>query len=288
MGLGDEQLVNPCSISPTLRCAICFEVFDDPVFFSGRPCQHVFCRTCIVPALERRAKCPICRSRPALCSRLQPHLAIRNLLDEIVVRCGHGCSWTGRKDSLQAHMADCPLQQLAKLEAEKAEREIQLVQRDELVFTLEKQVAEQEEFIALQRARVTEREREIAERDDLIATLEKRVSQRDVVFSQHVEMVDRSVQTEPPCKASGRDVLSVQWTPRVSMRTTPETPRGDGDEECGLEDICLVEQVTRSVGPSSDERRESELDTRGRGVRTRTPRRRGFDGHSRPWVTYWK
>ena len=71
MGIREVEFVNPESISETLKCPaprlaasmrhmdkaqpavetyfheVCFEVFEDPVFCGGRPCQHVFCRTCV-------------------------------------------------------------------------------------------------------------------------------------------------------------------------------------------------------------------------------------------------
>ncbi|CAK70952.1 unnamed protein product (macronuclear) [Paramecium tetraurelia] len=40
------------------NCSICFEDFEDPVKL---PCNHIFCRDCIVVALEQRQSCPICR-----------------------------------------------------------------------------------------------------------------------------------------------------------------------------------------------------------------------------------
>lgn len=31
------------------NCSICFEEFDDPI---ALPCHHIFCRNCIVAALD--------------------------------------------------------------------------------------------------------------------------------------------------------------------------------------------------------------------------------------------
>ncbi|CAD8212275.1 unnamed protein product [Paramecium octaurelia] len=40
------------------NCSICFEDYVDPIKL---PCNHIFCRECIVVALEQRQSCPICR-----------------------------------------------------------------------------------------------------------------------------------------------------------------------------------------------------------------------------------
>ncbi len=40
-----------------LKCPICCEYVDDAV---APPCQHLFCRKCIVHAIERKSTCPVC------------------------------------------------------------------------------------------------------------------------------------------------------------------------------------------------------------------------------------
>jgi hypothetical protein len=40
-----------------LKCPICFEYVDDAV---TPPCHHLFCRKCIVHAIERKSACPVC------------------------------------------------------------------------------------------------------------------------------------------------------------------------------------------------------------------------------------
>eukprot|EP00927_Polykrikos_kofoidii_P068878 TRINITY_DN64232_c0_g1_i1.p1 TRINITY_DN64232_c0_g1~~TRINITY_DN64232_c0_g1_i1.p1 ORF type:complete len:357 (+),score=68.06 TRINITY_DN64232_c0_g1_i1:37-1107(+) len=52
MGIRDEDLADPASVSCTLRCGACRGVFDEPIFCAGRPCEHVFCRGCLV--VEKR------------------------------------------------------------------------------------------------------------------------------------------------------------------------------------------------------------------------------------------
>ena len=38
-----------------LECAICMDIFDDPISLS---CGHTFCRTCLCDMREK--KCPLC------------------------------------------------------------------------------------------------------------------------------------------------------------------------------------------------------------------------------------
>jgi len=143
MGLGDERLVNPATVSTTLRCSICTDVYIDPVFSSGKPCQHVFCRSCIDEALRQRQQCPSCRA-PLKKQRLQPHQAIRSLLDELSVNCEAGCSWTGRQDAYPAHVAACPAKlleaarrQLEQQAAKLRENDIEIARLNEMISELQ-------------------------------------------------------------------------------------------------------------------------------------------------------
>eukprot|EP00933_Yihiella_yeosuensis_P070523 TRINITY_DN7863_c4_g1_i1.p1 TRINITY_DN7863_c4_g1~~TRINITY_DN7863_c4_g1_i1.p1 ORF type:complete len:371 (+),score=62.45 TRINITY_DN7863_c4_g1_i1:75-1187(+) len=110
MGLSDDFLANPGAVSATLRCGICHEIFIDPVCGNGQSCQHVFCRDCIKPWLQRNPRspsCPTCR-QPMRVTDLRTNTVIRNLLDELMVKCqSQACGWTGRHDSLQHHRQIC-------------------------------------------------------------------------------------------------------------------------------------------------------------------------------------
>lgn len=148
MGLGDERIVNANNVSATLRCPICTDVFADPVFSSGRPCQHVFCRDCIGEALDRRERCPVCRA-PMISDHLQPHPVIQSLLDELHVCCEAGCSWTGRQDAHIAHLENCPSRLLAstreQLTQTSAQLRAQLEESNRIVASLRRENAQQRE-----------------------------------------------------------------------------------------------------------------------------------------------
>ncbi|KAJ7996231.1 hypothetical protein DPEC_G00234900 [Dallia pectoralis] len=47
-------------VTDNLRCAICKEIFTEPVSLN---CQHTFCKSCIEQSLKTRQQCPLCGSR---------------------------------------------------------------------------------------------------------------------------------------------------------------------------------------------------------------------------------
>mmetsp|Transcript_56083 Transcript_56083/g.163864 ORF Transcript_56083/g.163864 Transcript_56083/m.163864 type:complete len:225 (+) Transcript_56083:159-833(+) len=177
MGLTEDDLIDVAAISETLKCPVCFEVFDDPVFCGGRPCQHVFCRECVEKALEQAEQCPTCRAELQR-DDLQPHQAIRSLLDELPTRCPRGCGWTGRRDACAAHMDTCPLARLEAASAELAQfADIsrQLAERDSRIAELEARVAEQD-------AQVVGVSRQLVAREVRIQELEAYVAKQDVAL----------------------------------------------------------------------------------------------------------
>lgn len=178
MGLADDQLVNPGSVSETLRCAICTEVYDDPVFCSGRPCQHVFCRACIEQALEQSSRCPTCRA-PVKRARLQPHWVMRNLLDELLVHCMAGCGWTGRQDARPAHLVACPMKRLEAAGAQLAERDAWLAERDAEIALLRGRVSERDEAIAQHCKQIAEQDKQLAAYNGRLAQLAGSAAQKD-------------------------------------------------------------------------------------------------------------
>lgn len=92
------------------------DLFVDPVFCGGHPCQHTFCRICFTHALEQSGQCPQCRAEISQ-EDLVTHQALSSLLDEVRVKCRRGCGWAGRRDALPAHLVDCPVVKLIKMRA---------------------------------------------------------------------------------------------------------------------------------------------------------------------------
>lgn len=50
-------------------CAVCYDTPSDPLITA---CKHVFCRACIVRAIQLQHKCPMCRNQLAEDSLLEP------------------------------------------------------------------------------------------------------------------------------------------------------------------------------------------------------------------------
>ena len=50
-------------LAQELRCCLCFETFDDP---HSLPCQHTFCRECIMGYFKQQTRqqqsCPLCKA----------------------------------------------------------------------------------------------------------------------------------------------------------------------------------------------------------------------------------
>mmetsp|Transcript_323 Transcript_323/g.1088 ORF Transcript_323/g.1088 Transcript_323/m.1088 type:complete len:242 (+) Transcript_323:158-883(+) len=178
MGLKEDELLDPAAVSETLKCPVCFEVFEDPVFCGGRPCQHVFCRECVERALQQSEQCPTCRAEMQA-DDLHPHQVIRSLLDELPTICPRRCGWTGRRDARSAHDDDCPL---AKLEAASAELELladvrgQLRERDARITELEARVAEQD-------AQVVQVSRQLVAREVRIQELEAHAAKQEAALA---------------------------------------------------------------------------------------------------------
>lgn len=75
---------------------------------------------------------------------LQPHLAIRSLLDELGVVCSEaGCSWTGPQDKLAVHLETCPARLLEASRVRGRRKEALLEQLRDEVARLRSQVEQQ-------------------------------------------------------------------------------------------------------------------------------------------------
>mmetsp|Transcript_4794 Transcript_4794/g.11426 ORF Transcript_4794/g.11426 Transcript_4794/m.11426 type:complete len:395 (-) Transcript_4794:142-1326(-) len=130
--LGKDDLVHPAALTDSMTCPICMEIFQDPVFACGKPCQHVFCRDCIRHCLEGRSKCPTCRQAMKY-KNIQRHQPFESLVNEMQVLCPAKCGWTGRYDSRNGHMDSCPLVILKRdIQALDKQLEANLAKRSEL------------------------------------------------------------------------------------------------------------------------------------------------------------
>lgn len=66
-----------------LECTICMELLCEPLVL---PCTHVFCRGCLVAAVQAGRNCPLCRA--AIPGHFNPAVApVDKLVENVLVRC---------------------------------------------------------------------------------------------------------------------------------------------------------------------------------------------------------
>jgi DNA repair exonuclease SbcCD ATPase subunit len=128
--------IDDTSIDPELMCNICFEHFQDPYC---TPCDHTFCRQCIIERIDSgSAICPRCANPLSILHIQQASRTIRDMLTRARVVCRYcgqtglqkenfnehlnrgcpktqvtcpaedvKCSWTGERDQLDHHLKTC-------------------------------------------------------------------------------------------------------------------------------------------------------------------------------------
>lgn len=71
--------MNTSQIEPELECSICREILFHPVSIT---CGHTFCRDCLLPALQNKPMCPLCRSPTFLQSdSLNENITLKALIE---------------------------------------------------------------------------------------------------------------------------------------------------------------------------------------------------------------
>jgi hypothetical protein len=130
------EYIDEASIYPDLMCVICSEPFKNPVC---TPCDHTFCRHCIIQWIENEDfSCPICRKALLTIQLKQANRIILNMLNRIHVKCilcgqrrlqrgtfdNHiknecpksdvnclsaklNCPWIGQRGELENHLKTC-------------------------------------------------------------------------------------------------------------------------------------------------------------------------------------
>lgn len=103
MGHSAELFIDP-NIDDEFICSICQDVLQDPMTII--PCEHVFCRTCIVEWNRNSLTCPIDRTTV---DKLQPALRnFVNLLNKLQLRCKFsGCDATFPLGDVKSHDEKC-------------------------------------------------------------------------------------------------------------------------------------------------------------------------------------
>ena len=104
-GYEDELFQYP--VGPSMHCCICTNVIKDPVMCHN---EHIFCRACITTHLMYSQTCPTCMQPLTVETLKQAPRGIRNMLDELSIRCeffDRGCRKFVQLGDLERHVADC-------------------------------------------------------------------------------------------------------------------------------------------------------------------------------------
>lgn len=105
-----EPLLEPLFVEPCpddLQCQICFSVARDPMVTED--CGHLFCKSCIVLAMERKKECPLDRS-PLTVAQLRKDIRSHRRIITLPCYCYHkanGCEWKGDYGDLETHIEKC-------------------------------------------------------------------------------------------------------------------------------------------------------------------------------------
>lgn len=106
-GLRPDRFV---ALSHTLQeftCSECSLIFTDPV---KTPCDHIFCRKCIVDCIRRTRRCPK-SGQPLAEEQLQGAQGfMKNMYDRLQIHCdfaSDGCDAVVELSQLQQHLSGC-------------------------------------------------------------------------------------------------------------------------------------------------------------------------------------
>ena len=105
-GYEDERFKDP--VSENYHCAICTNVFKDPVMCYQN--EHIFCRACITKYLARFQRCPSCMEPLTVDTLRVPPRIVLSCLSEFKIRCDfhdRGCRQIVQLGKLEGHVKEC-------------------------------------------------------------------------------------------------------------------------------------------------------------------------------------
>jgi len=97
------------AIPDDLQCSICLG--PAVVAFVTEECGHLYCRDCIMGALDKKKECPVCRRR-LTAEGIRKDVRAQRRISALRVQCENeerGCTWTGEFGERARHMNQCRL-----------------------------------------------------------------------------------------------------------------------------------------------------------------------------------
>lgn len=94
-------------VSKNYHCAICFNVFKEPVMCRSN--EHLFCRACITRHLKNAQTCPSCMDELSVDTLREAPRIVTNCLSEFKIRCEffhRGCRFV-ELGQLDSHVKEC-------------------------------------------------------------------------------------------------------------------------------------------------------------------------------------
>jgi len=103
MGYETDRFIAP--VDDDFICVICNDVMQEP---QQTPCEHVFCKPCILEWIQRNTTCPVDRKKFHM-NHLKPAARyFRNQILKLVIKCATpGCTTIFPLEELDTHMKKC-------------------------------------------------------------------------------------------------------------------------------------------------------------------------------------
>lgn len=177
-------------------CPLCCEIPLEPVV---TPCHHIFCRPCIVQALQAKHECPNDRL-PLEIRELQViNGALRRVWEHIPVRCPKDqCTWTGTMGNYECHVRRC--MRFSFENAQEYERHLLQLEKkyEDQILELTQKLATVEERFDRDLQQTVSRLRSMAEHDkkEAIAALRQKFER---AWEGNVEAQGESHKFAPHC-----------------------------------------------------------------------------------------
>mmetsp|Transcript_57501 Transcript_57501/g.136788 ORF Transcript_57501/g.136788 Transcript_57501/m.136788 type:complete len:504 (+) Transcript_57501:79-1590(+) len=246
MGIGEEELVNPSSVSEELHCSICTELFAEPK--ECEHCQTAFCASCIEEWLTKEASCPHCRVGTTT-ARLSPaHRYLKQAVGKVLAKCPRpNCIWTGALDRRASH---------ACVEVSEQVREAisrQLEEKEGRIAELERRVRELQDSKRRQEAEREKQEKKLAAHDrekQMMAS--KHEAEKDALIRQHKQADNalRHAQAEL-ATAEGKHVQEKKEMQRKHDSEMQRALKGKHEEVCEAlqaSSLCIEDAETKMIG----------------------------------------